>query len=73
MEDLYSNQEARLRFEAYRYIPYYLQHCRLWQQEHCTEEIAFCAAACKLLLLLLERAWPSQKLWPSEARCASTS
>ncbi len=40
MEDLYSNQEARLRFEAYRYIPDYLQHFRLWQQNHFSEGLA---------------------------------
>ena len=29
MEDLYANQEARLRFEAYRYSPFFLQGRRM--------------------------------------------
>ena len=34
MEDLYSNQEARLRFEAYRYSPYTCHAALDCQQTH---------------------------------------
>lgn len=60
MEDLYTNQEARLRFEAYRYNSPVVNCGDMPFLIH-LERLSVRAAACKPLLWPLERVWPSQR------------